>query len=557
MASNSVDDYGKTIKQGMIEYQSSGKNADDLSALALRLEEVFMQSIALKSAHEQAGTKNSKANVISTIYTELAELSSQLPEDALLAGLVTSWQARSRYSCDSPLNLEERAQVNANEVPLRSQSSASSSQPQLIVISEAGSSEAGSSEAGSPEAAAIPELVTSQSSYIPASWLHVTAISVVVWILIKLPQWDFPSGIASLGSGQYYVLVAPLLVVLGIVSYLLFSQKKPEKLTLLWLGGLIIYSIYLIVITFFEAFGSFHNNNDTVVMMWLHSPIVLISMLGAIMYSHASKSWQARVAYLQYLSEIGAFSILILFGGIILTAFTLMLFEMSNTRGIGEWYIKNMVPLGIVATPLVASHLYFTRFKERSRIASILLQVFSPLCAITFLIYLIHMLYTGTSPVENREALITTNGLLIVIWVISVYHIFARKASTDSRSKEVISSKAVSTQVTATSHFGLMDVLTTFMLFVVSLFNVVILYSMFSRFNAHGFTLNRFIVTGVNILIFTHLCQIGYQYFKLWRHPEKGDIALKKSIVNYLPIYAIWSLLVVIVVSIDTIRLSA
>lgn len=497
--------FDKTVKQYMATYRHSRRTADDLQALATQIEAITSAYLVQANADD--------AYIFATINTELSALQRDFAEDALLSGFIIGWQAREDASISAVLAADNPDSSLANSIEL--------------------------------------ERLTAADGYDPASWWMVIAISLLVWMLATLPKWDFIPGVKSIDELPYYVLVAPACVAIGLSMYFYFIQSPLNRYKKYWLGAIVLYSALLMTSVFKFDLDRSLEDYDGLFMMWLHSPIVLLGLLGALMYSHARRSWQARLAFIQYLGEIGVLSILILFGGVILTGFTLMLFEFSGSGGVIEWYITNIVPLGIVATPLVASHLYLTVFNERSRLASILIQIFSPLCALTFLLYLLTMLFTGVFPTEDREALISTNGLLLIIWLLTVYHIIARKPQLSAKHE----TDAEASSLVATGQFGLMDRLNAFMLLVVSVFNVIILYSMMHRIFAYGFSLNRLIVIGVNVLIFIHLCWIAYHYLRLWRQPTQGDTALKKCIADYLPVYAIWAFIVVLIVPVYNIIL--
>lgn len=115
------------------------------------------------------------------------------------------------------------------------------------------------------------------------------------------------------------------------------------------------------------------------------------------------------------------FAVLIVLGWIDLTGLTLGLFSVIGFS-IDRWYMNYIVVLGLVSAPVVATYIYDISY-ERSRFASILSNVFSPLFLITVIAYLGATVYQGRTPFTDREFLITFNGLLVVILAITIFSV--------------------------------------------------------------------------------------------------------------------------------------
>ncbi|WP_019672702.1 hypothetical protein [Psychrobacter lutiphocae] len=501
----------QSIEEHCLVYLKSQHSIEDLHTLAMHIESRLMQLQSMELDEVE--------HALSKLNTTLLDLQMNLADDELLAGFMVGWQIRfeeltAKTHAENVSNPAHQCNLSSGQQDSYELTSELTSQS-FIQQNQSGTS----------------IFLSSLKSYQAASWWLVVALSIIVWSLVKLKDWNLVPSFLHISHGFYHLAITPLLVVFGVALYFFFIQKQQLGQQKTWLMGFVAYIIYMFVVISQSADATEVYKDDSIILMFMHSPIIAMALLGAVMYSHAIKSKQARLAYIQYLGEVGILSILILFGGVLLTGLTIILFERSNVVDISETYFTNIVPLGIVATPVVASHLYLTVFNERSRLASMLLKVFSPLCGVTFFLYLLSMLYGGVSPTENRDALILTNGLMVVIWVLSVFHIIARDSSEQAHQT-----------------FGMMDKLTVFMLLVVSLFNLTILYAMIQRFITYGFTLNRFIVLGVNIVVFIHLCWISYRYIQFWCQPKASDSLLKKSIADYLPVYALWAVFIVLLV---------
>ena len=78
----------------------------------------------------------------------------------------------------------------------------------------------------------------------------------------------------------------------------------------------------------------------------------------------------------------------------------------------------------------------------------------------------------------------------------------------------------------------------------ISLFiNILALSAVIYRWFEYGMSPNRFVVIGLNIIIFSHLTRIMMEHVKVLQ--KKSDVENAKSkVVDYLPVYTIWSLFV-------------
>ncbi len=138
--------------------------------------------------------------------------------------------------------------------------------------------------------------------------------------------------------------------------------------------------------------------------------------------------------------------------------------------------------------------------------------------------YLVAVLYQGKSPYTDRDFLIMFNGLLVVVWAITVFSISGKNSNNNSKLADVINVSLVS---------------------VTLVINTIALSAIIFRLSEYGITPNRIAVTGANILIFIHLVLILKEYIKYIK--THGDLSpLKSSVASYLPIYSGWSLFIVI-----------
>ena len=138
--------------------------------------------------------------------------------------------------------------------------------------------------------------------------------------------------------------------------------------------------------------------------------------------------------------------------------------------------------------------------------------------------YLAALLGRGQSPFEDRESLIVFNGLLMVVWGISVFSITGRGGKFST----------------------VLDLTNLSLVGVTLIINAIALAAIVYRTFTMGITPNRVAVTGANLLIFIHLIWISFEYAREFR--GSGSIkVIKTTIARYLPVYTAWSMFVVVV----------
>lgn len=264
-------------------------------------------------------------------------------------------------------------------------------------------------------------------------------------------------------------------------------------------------------------------NSQTGVLACLHAPVLFWSVLGAAFLGGAWRDVAGRMVYIRYNGELLIFTTIILAGGVVLTLLTLSLFQLIDVN-INEWYGKYVVVYGSIGAPIVATLLIDRIIGERFKIAPLLAKVFTPLFLVTVVVYLAAMIAARKSPFTDRDFLIAFNVLLVVVLGLCVFSI-------SERGREPTA--------------GFADFMNAGLVAVTLLVDLIALAAILFRLSAFGFTPNRLVVLGANVLIFVHLAGILFHYVRfLARRDAVGT--LESWIVRYLPAYAVWSGIVVV-----------
>lgn len=314
-----------------------------------------------------------------------------------------------------------------------------------------------------------------------------------------------------IGPGNIAFSILPALAI-----YFVIKNKPTKKvcltLFLLFLGSL----LYINVLP--------HQQTSTVQLANIHLPFFLWTLLGIAFMGNNFKDLSKRMEFLKYNGEVLIYTAIILIGGIVLTALTLSLFSVIDVN-MEDFYFKNVVVYGAAASPIVGTYLAAARSKVARNFAPYLAKIFSPLVLITLVVYLVTIVVLRQNPYTDRNFLIAFNLMLLVVLAIAIFTITERETGTTNTLNDYIAVLLVS---------------------VALLVDAIALSAIIFRLSSYGISPNRIAVLGVNLIVFTNLIRISYHYWCFILN--KTDIrAVKDSITRYLPVYSVWTIIVVFI----------
>ena len=314
------------------------------------------------------------------------------------------------------------------------------------------------------------------------------------------PEWFFPRFL-------------PLTLFLALAVY--FQLKELHLKNSMYMGFCSAL-FYLYVSSLPDIDISASAQMSTIHLLPIGFSLAAFSFLGQHIMSH-----KHRIRFIGMCGELFIISVLIGLGFIVFTLFSIGMLDQLNIDA-EDWYMINFGLIAMVSVPFVAGFVYDQFFESKLAIASLLSKIFAPLFTILAFLYLIIMLIVGNTPFENREFLILFNAFLILVLAMVSFTIIDQKEN---------------------ESLGLTFKINLALL-VISLFiNILALSAVIYRWFEYGMSPNRFVVIGLNIIIFSHLSRIMIEHIKVLQ--KKSDVENAKSkVVDYLPVYTIWSLFV-------------
>lgn len=320
----------------------------------------------------------------------------------------------------------------------------------------------------------------------------------------------------GLDEEQFYTRNVSFIVFPFLAAYFVWKLELKSWRLLAAAAGMLISVLYINLLPF-------NAKSDSLVLVNLHMPILVWSIVGFIFVGDSRLILEKRLGFLRFNGDLIVMGTVICIAGFIMSIVTIGLFELISLK-IGEFYFRNFGLLGLTAAPIVATYLVQVNPQLVGKVSPVVARIFTPLVLVMLVSYLIAVVYTGQNPYTNREFLLIFNLLLVGVMAIILFSV-ADGLHRQSKNKTEIALLMALSVVTI-------------------LVNGVALSAILFRINEWGITPNRLSVLGSNILILINLVQVAVELAKALRTSGNTE-PVGKAIAWYLPVYTIWAALVV------------
>ena len=316
---------------------------------------------------------------------------------------------------------------------------------------------------------------------------------------------------------MFYARNASLFVFPLLAVYFVWKRRSDVvrglRLALLFVAGAVCVNVF-----------PFPANSDTERLIALHLPIALWLTVG---FAYVRSPWFTggeRMNFVRFSGELAIYYVLIALGGGVFTGFTAMMFLAIEMKP--DWFIAGwLIPCGAAGAVIIGSWLVEAKQNVMENMAPVLTRLFTPLFTVLLLAFLATMAWTGNPINVKREILIGFDLLLAVVVGLVLYAASARDP-----------------QAPPDFFDGLQ------LLLVVSALVVdgAALAAIAARISEFGFTPNRVAALGENLILLVNLVWSAWAYASFLR--RRGSFAvLERWQIAYLPVYAAWAALVVLV----------
>jgi hypothetical protein len=345
--------------------------------------------------------------------------------------------------------------------------------------------------------------------------LVVLGLAVAAAVAIKLPALF---GLQIDGRDTPFYFRNASLFVFPLLTVYFVWKRGSGRARALWLalpfaGGAVVANIF-----------PFSTNGDTARLTTLHLPLALWLVVG---FAYVRQRWfgrEGRMDFVRFSGELAIYYVLIALGGLVLIGFTVMMFSSIGLKPdwlIGRW----IVPCGATGAVIVGSWLVEAKQSVIENMAPVLTRLFTPMFTVLLLAFLGTMAWTGSPINVGRQVLIGFDLLLALVVGLVLYAASARDPQAPP------------------DFFDALQLLLVVSALVV---DGVTLAAIAARISEFGFTPNRVAALGENLILLVNLAWTAWLYASFVRN--RGSFAaLERWQVAYLPVYAAWAAIVVIV----------
>ncbi|MFI7004697.1 permease prefix domain 1-containing protein [Nocardia sp. NPDC050175] len=337
----------------------------------------------------------------------------------------------------------------------------------------------------------------------------VLALAVVAALTLKL-------GLAVL-DGAAVARNASLFVLPFLAAYFAWKRQVTSRVAA---ALLVPFALAALVLNVFP----FDPEGSTEIIAAIHAPIALWFVVGLAYVGGDWRSDRRRMDFIRFTGEWIVYLTLLAFGGGVLMGLTVNAFRTLDVDI--EWVIGDWVaPFGVAGAVIVAAWLVEAKQNVVENIAPVLTRVFTPLTVVMLLALLVAFAANRSVIDIDRNLLILMDLILVVVLGLLLYAISARdpQAPPDTFDRLqlllIISALAV---------------------------DVVMLAAMASRIAEFGFTPNKAVALGMNLVLLVNLAwsvRLGFGFVR----GRRGFAEVERWQTQYLPVYGAWAAAVIIV----------
>ncbi len=262
----------------------------------------------------------------------------------------------------------------------------------------------------------------------------------------------------------------------------------------------------------------------TELLVALHLPIVLWFAVAYPYMGGTIRSHERRMDFVRFTGEWVIYYALIALGGGVLLGLTALILEPIGTD-LAERVVEWVLPSGAAGAVIVAGWLVESKQHVVENMAPVLTMLFTPLFAVMLTVAAATYAATGLAGAFDRELLGVFDALMVVVLGLVLYAMSAREPSRPA---------------------GLMDRVQLLAVASALVLDVMVLGSMVARIGDLGLTPNRAAALGLNLVLLVNLAGTAWLSMRFLTG-RTGYHSLERWHTSYLPIFALWTATVAVV----------
>ncbi|PTM16455.1 MAG: hypothetical protein DA443_00820 [Bacteroidetes bacterium] len=342
-------------------------------------------------------------------------------------------------------------------------------------------------------------------------------------LLFKLPEWT------GFVQDEYMIRYFPFMILPFLIVYLLWKRGADRRTVSVNLAGIAGFVLYM-------SFLPYEAGGDVLPLVMMHMLLTLWFLTG-----HAYDGGPG-LGFLRINGDVAVAAAVLGLAGGLLTMISFGLFSLTPLD-VEHFFESYVIYWGGPSIALGAFFLAETKPGLVSRVAPVIARIFTPVAAGVLFLFLMAFVFTDVDLYSDRSVLFVFNLMLIAVMALTLFSLAndsndwygADGSHTDDETQAWESSSE------SGGWFRGAQILLIALALVIGLlaFSAIVV-----RVINFGFSPNRTIVLGSNLLILVHLAWIGGVMIRsgAGRH---GYRKAEQVIVRYLPVYFYWAVAVI------------
>ena len=360
-----------------------------------------------------------------------------------------------------------------------------------------------------------PELPEESVSRPARELVVVLALAVAAAVATKVPELV---GLDLTEDPAWYARNAGLIVLPFLAGYFAWKRRlgllrSVQVLVPPFLLGALVGNAY-----------PYADGGSTEVLVVIHLPILVWLVVGLAYVGADWRSQPRRMDFIRFTGEWVVYYTLLALGGAVLVGLTLAGFAAIGLE-LSSFFAEWVLPCAAMGAVLVAAWLVEAKQSVVENIAPVLTRVFTPLTTLMLLAFLVALLATGNGVQVDRDLLILVDLILVLVLGLLLYAISARHRQAPP---------------------DLFDRLQLLLVLSALMVDVLMLAAMLIRITEFGVSANKVAALGLNLILMANLAWSARLSVGFLRRRRPFN-ALERWQTGYLPVYAGWAIVVVVV----------
>jgi hypothetical protein len=288
-----------------------------------------------------------------------------------------------------------------------------------------------------------------------------------------------------------------------------------------WVLSAVPFALAALVVNLYP----FDADSATEILVMVHLPVVLWFAVAFPYMGGTVRSHDRRMDFVRFTGEWFIYYVLMALGGGVLLGLTAAILDPTGVIDV-EQVFEWVLPSGAAGAVIVAAWLVESKQRVVENMAPVLTMLFTPLFAVMLAGAAVVYALTGFGGAFDRELLGVFDALLVVVLGLVLYGMSARDSSTAAGWMDRVQLVAVGSAL---------------------VLDVMVLGAMVARIGDLGFTPNRTVALGLNLVLLVNLAGAAWLSVRFLT----GRVTfhrLERWQTAYLPVFALWAAAVVAVI---------